>query len=156
MVSFLRYWLPLLIWMTLIFSASADAQSTEHTSRILGPLLRWLWPDISQEKIELARWVVRKAAHLTEFAILAWLWWRALRRPVRRDPRPWSWPVAGLALAGVLLYAASDEFHQSFVPNRTASFIDVTIDTSGGALGLLALWAFHCWWAERRRGAKKD
>ena len=149
MVPLLRYWLPLLIWMALIFSASADAQSSEHTSRILGPLLRWLWPDISPGRIEDARTLVRKTAHLTEFAILAWLWWRALRRPVRRDPRPWSWPAAWLALAAVALYAASDEFHQSFVPNRTASVRDVCIDTLGGAAGLALLWLLH------RRGQRK-
>jgi VanZ family protein len=42
----------------------------------------------------------------------------------------------------VALYAASDEFHQSFVPTRTALVSDVFVDTAGGAAGLLALWAF--------------
>ena len=152
MISFLRHWLPPLVWMALIFSASADTQSTEHTSRILGPLLRWLWPGIAQEKIELARWLVRKAAHVTEFAILAWLWWRAWRKPVRHDQRPWSWPAAWLALMGVILYAASDEFHQRFVANRTASVKDVCIDTVGGAAGLGLLWLLHQWRARRMAG----
>ena len=70
------------------------------------------------------------------------LLWRAIRKPVRNDPRPWHWGQAlGVALL-VLLYAASDEFHQRFVPSRDASLRDVLIDTSGGALGLLILWAF--------------
>jgi VanZ family protein len=143
MVSFLRYWLPLLAWMCVIFSASADTQSTQRTSRLIEPLLRWLWPDISPEGIEAVRWVVRKGAHLTVYAILAWLWWRALRRPVRRDARPWSWPVAGWALLGVMLYAASDEWHQSFVANRTGAVRDVLIDTVGGMLGLGVLWLIY-------------
>ena len=155
MISFLRYWLPLLVWMALIFGASADAQSAEHTSRILGPLLRWLWPDISAGKIEFARTLVRKSAHLTEFAVLAWLWWRAWRKPVRRDPRPWSWRAARLALMCVTLYASSDEFHQSFVPNRTASLRDVCLDTAGGAAGLGLLWLLHRWRAYRMAGEDK-
>jgi VanZ family protein len=143
MISFLRYWLPLLIWMFVIFSASADTQSTAHTSRFLEPFLRWLWRDISPEKIDQVRWVVRKAAHLTEFAVLAWLWWRALRRPTRQDSTPWSWRIAGCALGAVVLYAMSDELHQHFVANRTASVRDVGIDTLGGMLGLGFLWIVH-------------
>ncbi|HEY0552409.1 MAG TPA: VanZ family protein [Verrucomicrobiae bacterium] len=143
MISFLRYWLPLLIWMAVIFSASADAQSTAHTSRFLEPLLRWFWPDVSPEKIEQVRWAVRKAAHLTEFAILAWLWWRALQRPNGRDSKPWSWRIAGCALGAVILYAMSDELHQYFVANRTASVRDVGIDTLGGITGLGLLWMFY-------------
>jgi VanZ family protein len=140
MISFLRYWLPLLIWMVVIFSASADTQSTAHTSRFLEPFLRWFWSDISPEKIDQVRWVVRKTAHLTEFAILAWLWWRALRRPTRHDSNPWSWRIAGYALGAVILYAISDESHQYFVANRTASVRDVGIDTLGGMIGIGFLW----------------
>ena len=150
MVSFVRYWLPLLIWMGVIFSASADTQSTARTSRFLEPFLRWAWPQISPEGIETVRWIVRKAAHVTEYAILAWLWWRALRRPVRHDLRPWSWRVAGLALLAVFLYAATDEWHQSFVPNRTGARLDVMIDTLGGILGLGFLGLLH-----RRRFARQ-
>jgi VanZ family protein len=152
MIVFLRYWLPLLLWMVVIFSASADTQSTVHTSRILGPILRWLWPDISPENVENVRWLVRKAAHLTEYAILAWLWWRALRMPVRRDSRPWSWRVAAVALLAVVLYAATDEFHQRFVANRTGSVRDVCIDTLGGAVGLGLIWGWHRRRERRRIG----
>ena len=148
MISFLRYGLPLLVWMVMIFSASSDAQSVAHTSRFLEPFLRWLRPDISAESIDAVRWVVRKAAHMTEFAVLAWLVWRGLRRPVRHDVRPWSARLAWCALGFAALYAVTDEFHQSFVPNRTASILDVGIDTAGAALGLLALWMVFRW---RRR-----
>jgi VanZ family protein len=152
MIFVLRYWLPLLIWMVVIFSASADANSTEHTSRFLEPFLRWLNPNISLEAIDSVRWLVRKAAHITEYAILAWLAWRAVRRPRRHDARPWSWAPAGIALAIVILYAATDEFHQTFVPNRTGSWIDVCIDTVGGILGLMAvrLWQTQCRRAKQR------
>jgi len=152
MISFLRYWLPLLVWMAVIFSASADAQSTERTSRFLEPFLRWLNPDISLEAIDQVRWIIRKTAHLTEYAVLAWLSWRALRRPYRDDSRPWSWRVAAATLGLVMAYATTDELHQHFVPNRTGAWQDVCIDTAGGLLGLAVVRA---WWAWRERRARR-
>ena len=143
MISFLRYWLPLIIWMLVIFSASADAQSTEHTSRFLEPFLRWLNPNISPREIEAVRWCVRKAAHVTEFGLLTWLLWRALRKPKRNDPRPWSWKVVMWTLGIVILYAAADEFHQRFVPNRTGSIRDVFIDTTGAVLAMIIIRVRH-------------
>lgn len=140
MRSFLRYWLPLLLWMFVIFSASADAQSLARTSRFLVPILRWFNPDISPEAIETARWFVRKGAHMTEYAVLAWLAWRAVRQPRRREIRPWSWRPAVTALVISFTYAASDEFHQGFVKDRTASPVDVGIDTFGAAVALLLVW----------------
>jgi VanZ family protein len=83
---------------------------------------------------------VRKCAHLTEYAVLALLLWRALHKPPGPGVARWRWPVAGLVLALVALYAASDEFHQTFVPSREGCVTDVVLDTIGGALGLLCLW----------------
>lgn len=126
--------------MSLIFTASGDPKSFQHSSRLLAPILHWLFPRWPDENVNLIFIAARKCAHLTEFAVLALLLWRALRQPVKNDPRPWRWPEARLVLLGVMLYAASDEFHQSFVPTRDARILDVLIDTSGGALGLLLLW----------------
>jgi VanZ family protein len=140
---FLRYWLPVVVWMVVIFSASADRQSYQHSSLFFEPLMRWLFPTMSAATLGEIHHLFRKTAHLTEYAILGALFWRAIRRPVRRDARPWRWDEAGLALAVVFAYAASDEFHQIFVPSRTALVSDVLIDTSGGAAGLLLLWLWR-------------
>ena len=141
--KFLRYWLPAVVWMVIIFSASSDAQSFRHSSRYFEPLLRWFFPHMPQAQVEAIHHAFRKCCHLTEYAILAWLFWRAIRKPVKDGPRPWIWPEAGLALALVFLYAASDELHQAFVPTRTAQVSDVLVDTSGGALALALLWLRH-------------
>lgn len=143
MTSLIRYWLPVLAWMLIIFSASADTHSSQRTSRFLEPFLRWIHPGISGEAIDVVRLVVRKAAHAIEYAVLAWLLWRALWKPSRRDTRAWSWTIAGATLAGVVIYAATDELHQRFVPNRTGSVTDVCIDTAGGILGLAVVWFIH-------------
>jgi len=126
--------------MVVIFSASADSASHDHTSRLFEPLMRWLFPWLAQARIEDLHYLFRKCAHLTEFSILALLLWQAIRRTHSTVNRQWRWSQAGLALAIVLLYAASDEIHQMFVPGRTGQISDVMVDTAGGAIGLGLLW----------------
>lgn len=142
---FTKYWLVIVLWFALIFVASADTNSAQHSSRIIGPLLRWLFPEMAEETIGLVVLFARKCAHLTVYGVLALLYWRAFRKPVKGDTRPWSWIEARNALIGVVIYAITDELHQAFVPTRQGSVLDVFIDTIGGAMGLLALWAYGRW-----------
>ncbi|MCX6904600.1 MAG: VanZ family protein, partial [Verrucomicrobia bacterium] len=132
----------------LIFVGSSDAASGARSSRILGPLLLWLFPCLSCEHLVLAITFFRKCAHVTEYSVLALLVWRALHRPRRGQGRPWLWSQARTTLLVSCLYAASDEFHQRFVPCRQASVADVVIDTLGAALALLAVWLW------RRKGTR--
>jgi VanZ family protein len=131
---FVRYWMPLIVWMTLIFIGSTDVLSAEHTSRFLVPFLRWVDPQISWATLNSIQIVIRKLGHLTEYAILATLIWRALRSAE-------SWKRSTLilftvSLVGCAVFAGSDEFHQSFVPSRTSSVNDVIIDICGAAIAL--------------------
>ena len=138
---FAKYWLPVLLWMWLIFSASGDSNSAVRSSRIIAPLVRWLLPDLSEEAVQAVVLFVRKCAHVAEYAVLALLLWHALRRPPKPGSAPWRWSEAGLALAVAALYAATDELHQTMVPSRQGCVRDVLLDTSGAALALLCLWA---------------
>jgi VanZ family protein len=101
----LTHWLPVVLWAALIFALSS----------------------IPSLGTGLGTWdlVLRKCAHVTEYAILGFLLVRAVGREA---------PALGLGV----LYAASDEFHQSFVRGRHASPVDVAIDSVGLLLGLLA------------------
>ncbi len=143
--AFIKYWLPVLVWMVIIFSASSDSMSFHHSSRIIAPILHWFFPNLSGATINTVVFVIRKCAHLTEYAVLALLFWRALPDPLPGNTREWRWSQAGLALVFVLFYAATDEFHQTFVPSRQGSVWDVLLDTTGGAFGLLFLWAIGRW-----------
>jgi len=134
------YWLPVLIWMGMIFSASSDSGSFQHSSRIIAPLVHWLLPHLSDQAVHHVVVFVRKCAHLSEYAVLALLLWRALRQNSVPGTTGWCWPKAGLILAVVALYAASDEIHQAFVPSREGSVRDVLLDTTGAAFGLFCLW----------------
>jgi VanZ family protein len=137
---FLKYWLPVLIWLGLIFLGSTDLMSAEHTSRIIEPFLRWLRPDISAEAIAQVQFFVRKCAHVTEYAVLAMLLWRGLRRGTNLQMKMSIVFISVWLACGIS--AVSDEFHQSFVPSRTASPIDVMIDICGALIGLAICWTF--------------
>ena len=99
-------WLPVACWMGVIFGLSA----IPHLSSGLGT-----W-DV----------VLRKGAHMTEYAILSVLLWRALRNELG-------------ALAIAIVYAGTDELHQAFVRGRHGSPVDAAIDGVGAAIGLLVL-----------------
>jgi len=131
--------------MLLIFGLSTNAGAPRNTSRIIGPIVRWLVPGISDEALGRVVVTIRKGAHVTEYAVLALLCWRARRKPVRGDARPWQWRDAGFAFAFAVLFAASDEWHQSFVPSREGAVRDVLIDSAGAGLGLFALWRLGRW-----------
>ena len=120
-------------------------RNLNHSSRLIEPLLHWLFPHMAQTHIEAIHHAIRKGCHLTEYAILGILLWRAVRKPVRREPRPWSWRHATIAVLIVFLYASSDELHQIFVPTRTPMVSDVFIDTTGAILGMIALWMLGKW-----------
>jgi VanZ family protein len=137
---FLRYWLPFFAWITLIFVGSTDLMSAEHTSRFIVPFLRWLDPTISVETLMQAHFYLRKAAHVSEYAVLAALLYRALVNTALRGRVLLS---AGIVLIVCGFYAITDEFHQSFVPSRTASARDVAIDSVGALFGLLVIHRFQ-------------
>jgi VanZ family protein len=137
--NFLKAWLPVLLWMALIYTASGDRLSSEHTSRFLVPFLRWLNPDISGATIAQIHLLLRKGAHLIEYAILAVLLWRGFRWG-RVGVRQSLWPQAASALAVTIVFAATDELRQSFVASRDSSPVDVLLDSSGAALGLALRW----------------
>jgi len=148
MRSFLKYWLPFLTWLCVIFVGSTDLMSAEQTSRFLVPFLRWLKPDISTGALAQVHFFVRKLGHISEYAILAILLWRALRSGTNLRIKMSLLFVAVWLACGI--FAAGDEFHQSFVPSRTASLLDVMIDLSGAFIGLAICFGFV-----RRRATQK-
>lgn len=148
--DFLKYWLPVLVWMLVIFLASTSLGSGANTSRILGPMLNFLFPDITPETIAGIRMTVRKLGHFVEYAVLAGLLWRAFFRPC--IDRPWHWPAAGCSVVTSIVYAVSDEFHQTFVPGRVGSPVDVIIDSIGATCGLAFLWLWWNWKRAKRQG----
>jgi len=128
-----RY-LPLILWMAFISFASTGNFSAGNTSRIIGPLVLWLFPNTTPETLLAIHGFTRKLAHLTEYALLAILAARAFRGSPRSALRE-RWFLLSLAL--VVVYALVDEYHQSFVPSRTGTIYDSLIDMTGGLAALI-------------------
>lgn len=124
--------------MAFIFLMSADSGSANHSSFIIGPVILWANPSASPEQFEIVHLLFRKICHFSEYAVLGVLILRALRssgwRVTQLDPAV-SLRLVALCLASA--YAASDEFHQTFIPGRSPSVFDVLIDTAGAAFGLI-------------------
>lgn len=132
--AFLSRYVPLLLWMAFISFASTGNFSAGNTSRIIGPLVLWLFPDTTPETLLVIHGVIRKLAHLSEYALLGILAARAFRG----SPRAWlreRWFLVSLSL--IVVYALLDEYHQTFIPSRTGTIYDSLIDMTGGLTALL-------------------
>jgi VanZ family protein len=133
-VRLLSRYVPLIAWLGFISFASTDSFSASNTSRIIGPLILWLFPKTTPETLAIVQFFTRKIAHFTEYAILGFLAARAFRTSPRDAIRN-RWFLICATI--VVVYALVDEYHQSFVPSRTASIYDSFIDMLGGMTALL-------------------
>jgi len=116
-IQFLQYWLPVLLYVTLIIVLSSQAN--------LQPPFHWNNGD--------------KLAHMMEYFGLGILLARAWRSALRLR---WALAAAMIALAMGVLVGAGDEFYQSFVPGRDSSVYDLMADTIGVALAQVAYLVF--------------
>ena len=108
------YWLPVIIWAGVIFYFSSI-------------------PNLQIEEFGIWDTIFRKIAHATEYGVLVWL---TLRLGLRQEKKKIATLV--IVLVFCVLYAWSDEWHQSFVEGRVFSVWDITIDSLGAtALGLI-------------------
>src|SRR5215213_2894276 len=136
---------PLVAWACFVLFASSSNFSASNTSRIIRPLLLWLFPDASEASLAYIHFLVRKAAHFSEYALLALLAARAFRTSHAEKLRRLWWLAAFALVACVALV---DEYHQSFLPSRTGTIYDSVLDAAGGAT---ALACAALWLARKRR-----
>lgn len=132
----MKYWLPVLLWMGVIFWMSTGTFSANETSRFISPLLHFLFPRISPQDADLLHGWIRKAGHVTEYFILGILLFRAFRGD---SPQKWHLRWTVYAVVGMVLHALGDEYHQSWVASRTSSLVDVGIDSAGGVFSQIAI-----------------
>jgi VanZ family protein len=133
----LKYWAPPIIWMSVIFWFSTDLFSGDNTGSLLWKVVSFVYPGATRELFDSIHFCVRKAGHLTEYAVLALLLFRAFRSGSQERWRP-GWALSSFLV--VFLYALLDEYHQTFTRRRTGSFYDSLIDTSGAAAAMVLLW----------------
>lgn len=151
-------WMAVGLWAAVIFWFSA--QDGTHSGGMSGSITAWLaailpgWnalsPEAQQARVDFLHHLVRKGAHMTEYAVFGALLMNAWTRQRRADAIS-----AALAAFGGLLYAVSDEFHQLFVPGRAGLVSDVLIDFGGVLIGVLLFWAIYQMCSKCGRGSKK-
>ena len=140
---------PMVFMMVGIFIVSSDLGSADHTRPVLESIVRrflpWLAEHMTSSTIDTTDFIIRKIAHVTEYTILSLLVSRSIGIVPKSHIRQRIIPTVITSL-----YAFSDEFHQSYVPSRGATYTDVMWDTLGASIGSGILF-----WMHRGRADKK-
>jgi VanZ family protein len=141
-------WIPVLVCVLVIACESTVYFGADHTTRPLQRFFEFLFQrHFTQPEWWRLHLIIRKCGHFTGYGLLSISWFRAF----------WmTWPlgdasnrrlkVHSLAMLGTLLIASCDEFHQTFLANRSGSIWDVMVDCSGGLFMQLLIWL----WMRRR------
>lgn len=128
-------WTLLIGWMIVIFIYSSQpGEVSSEKSEFVIYIFNLLGIDLNGYFGELSGFIVRKAAHMTEYLILFILSCNLWRLYLKDNKVLYS------SFLTAFLYACTDEFHQMFVPGRAGMFRDVMIDSSGALIGLLLIW----------------
>ncbi len=134
-----RVWLvayaPLVFWTGVIFYLSSPQASAAETSRFIKPLIEFFFPSASPDAFQTVHLLIRKAAHFSVYATLAFFAMRAFGRSGISRYR------SLVSLVLVIVIATADEINQSFEPERTAASTDVMLDVFGGIMMILTFLA---------------
>ncbi|MCD7839628.1 MAG: VanZ family protein [Erysipelotrichaceae bacterium] len=128
----IKYFIPSIIIMMVIFSFSL--QTGDESSGLSSLIVAWIYQNLH---ISVSEFIVRKAAHMSEYAMLTW-------------SLIYGFYKSGFSLRNIVihallitfLYACSDEAHQLFVSGRAGQLSDILIDTSGGLMASLLYFIY--------------
>jgi VanZ family protein len=135
----INVWFPVLLGIGIIAIESQDFMGADHTSGPLRLLFQAIFGHVSDASWEVVHHYLRKSGHFFFYGFmgLAWLrgWWLTL-------PRSYFLPDALLAVLGTALVASCDEWHQSYLPNRTGTPWDVLLDCTGAIVLQVVVYIF--------------
>jgi VanZ family protein len=135
-IYFIKYWIPVIIFLGIIFWMSGARFTFGHTSEFIFPILYSLFPGLSPEDASVILGWIRAFAHIIEYFLLGFLLSRAF---------PGNYfKISGFKKCIIIIilltfFALGDELHQSFVPSRNASPLDVGFDLIGGFLSQIII-----------------
>ncbi len=134
-------WFPVVLGIAVIVFESTEYMGANHTTGPVRWLFQYIFGPVGDAQWDVIHHYVRKSGHFIFYGLLglAWLraWWMTL-------PRLRYFEVAVLGLLGTALVASWDEWHQTFLPNRTGSASDVLLDCCGAiTLELLVYICFR-------------
>jgi VanZ family protein len=135
-----------LAWAGLIFYLSTGTFGTQFSASLLAKILAFLHVSVSPMAFHTLHTLVRKLAHFTEYAIFSVLLYLNFLPYLRS---PWRTRAAIWAISIAAAYSLTDEFHQLFVPGRTASLRDSGLDSLGAVFGIFVIyWEHRLFWVK--------
>jgi VanZ family protein len=138
----LKAWIAAILWLIVIFIESSSYLSSHETSRIMYPILHFLF-GINYAQFEPWHHVLRKTGHVVGYGLLSFFLFRAWRATLPKQGNPrWTLYWADIAVFGTALVASLDEWHQSFIPSRTGRWQDVVLDSSAAVATQVLLYLF--------------
>jgi VanZ family protein len=143
--NLLKAWIAAILWLIVISIESTNLASSANTSRLLYPLLHYLF-GLDYLHFEHWHFFIRKGGHVVGYAILSILLfraWRATLPAMSNSNVRWTLRWSTIALLGTATVASLDEWHQSFIPSRTGRWQDVVLDTCAGLAAQLLIFF---WW----------
>jgi VanZ family protein len=141
----LKTWIAAILWLIVIAIESTAMLSAHNTSRILYPILHFLF-GMDLPHFEHWHFFIRKGGHVVGYAILSILLFRAWRAtlPAMNNAK-WTLRWTTIAIFGTALVASLDEWHQSYIPSRTGKWQDVVLDTCAGVAAQIILFFGRSW-----------
>lgn len=135
----LRVWWPVAVGLLVILAESTEMMGADHTSGPLRRLFEWIFGHIGDASWDMVHHFIRKTGHFTGYGAigLAWLraWWMTL-------PHSRFLQDSLLALLGTATVASLDEWHQTYLPNRTGTPVDVLLDCCGALTLQLIVYVY--------------
>jgi VanZ family protein len=147
-------WLPAALSVLMIALESTATMSSDNTSRWLYPLWIHLFGPISPARWEVVHHLIRKTGHFVGYGAVSLAFFYGWRQTLHRmSVKHWTlWRRASvLAVLCTVVVASLDEYHQSFLPSRTSSPLDVGIDLCGAIAFQLVLLLIIQWFSRRPR-----
>jgi VanZ family protein len=135
-------WIPVAFCIFVIACESTVYFGADHTSGPLRRFCEFFFGHFTEPQWSRLHLIIRKCGHFTGYGLLSISWFRAFWMTFRTSALPNSRLIAAhsLAMLGTLLVASGDEFHQTFLANRSGSLRDVLVDCSGAALMQVLVW----------------
>lgn len=130
----------MLVWLIVMFLFSTDAFSSNETSKIIVPILKFFFPGLSAAQLDIGHAVIRKLAHITEYFILTIFTYRSIRLD-----QPDLAQAKLKTITFVVLAASFDEIHQVFTAFRGPSPVDVGYDCLGAVWALWLITTYESW-----------
>lgn len=148
-------WVPAAIAVSTIAIESTKMMGADHTSIWMRPIWTRFFGPVNDDMWDSLHWRIRKTGHFIGYGSVSLLffasWYQTLRAKLAATRAGYWRRAAALAMLATIVIAASDEIHQTFLPNRGGALHDVLLDTIGGISAQLVLAALY--FARRDRSA---